>query len=300
MTNFDFLLKRRELDSFSGVAVSSENLLHIDTSACALNCRRAMELAVKWVYSADKELKKPYSDNLSVLMSTKDFRELVGEDIYRRMELVRKLGNSAAHDGKSVSLTEAETCLENLFIFLDFVCYCYIPGHKEQTFDKELLELTAEEALNFVSEKRENEQGENAKEEEVKEAHRNKKKLKEYVQKPIDLSEYRTRSIYVNLMLEDAGWIEGVNRQSDLELGGYNGDGKTTVADCVLFGDDGIPLAIVESKYTFSEPSKGKKIAMRCADIIESSYGKRPIVFLSGGFDCEIIEDRHSKKRRIA
>ena len=24
------------------------------------------------------------------------------------------------------------------------------------------------------------------------------------------------------------------------------------------------------------------------------------VVFLSGGFDCEIIEDRHSKKRRIA
>ena len=55
MTNFDFLLKRSEFSSFSGVAISSEKLLHIDTSACALSCRRAMELAVKWVYSADKE-----------------------------------------------------------------------------------------------------------------------------------------------------------------------------------------------------------------------------------------------------
>ena len=46
MTNFDFLLFEKDFTSFASVAVSAERILHIDPSACVLNCRRAMEFAV--------------------------------------------------------------------------------------------------------------------------------------------------------------------------------------------------------------------------------------------------------------
>ena len=56
MTNFDFLKNTPDFDAFADVAISAEKILHIDVDSCVLNCRRAMEFAFKWVYSADKEL----------------------------------------------------------------------------------------------------------------------------------------------------------------------------------------------------------------------------------------------------
>ena len=62
MTNFDFLLPTPDFSTFAPVAVSAEKLLHIDVDACVLNCRRAMEFAVKWMYSVDRDLVMPYQD----------------------------------------------------------------------------------------------------------------------------------------------------------------------------------------------------------------------------------------------
>lgn len=63
MTNFDIFASISEFESFASVAVSAEMILHIDPSACVLNCRRAMEFAVKWMYSVDKALVMPYQDS---------------------------------------------------------------------------------------------------------------------------------------------------------------------------------------------------------------------------------------------
>ena len=52
MTNFD-VFTSPEFEPFASVAVAAERILHIDPSACVLNCRRAMEFAVKWMYSVD-------------------------------------------------------------------------------------------------------------------------------------------------------------------------------------------------------------------------------------------------------
>lgn len=59
MTNFDFLLSDPQFDTFSSAAVAAENILHIDVDSCVINCRRAMEFAVKWMYSVDKSLDRP-------------------------------------------------------------------------------------------------------------------------------------------------------------------------------------------------------------------------------------------------
>ena len=68
MTNFDFLTEEKRFDSFSSVAVSAEKIFKIDIGACVINCRRAMEFAVKWMYSVDSELKLPiYDDSLNTL-----------------------------------------------------------------------------------------------------------------------------------------------------------------------------------------------------------------------------------------
>ena len=81
MTNFDFLKKEPQFDTFSNVAVSAEKILNIDVEASVINCRRAMEFAIKWMYSVDKSLERPYQDKLVSLMNTEDFRDIVGIDI---------------------------------------------------------------------------------------------------------------------------------------------------------------------------------------------------------------------------
>lgn len=108
MTNFDFLKADPQFSAFSDVAISAEKILNIDAAASVLNCRRAMEFAVKWMYSVDKDLEMPYDTNLITLMSSEDFRDVVGNDIYRRMDFIRKVGNIAAHGGKKISMEQAK------------------------------------------------------------------------------------------------------------------------------------------------------------------------------------------------
>ena len=102
MTNFDFLKNEPQFNTFADVAIAAEKVLHIDAASCVLNCRRAMEFAVKWMYSVDGALDKPYQDSLSVLMGTADFRDIVDKDVYERMVFIRKAGNHAAHNPKAI------------------------------------------------------------------------------------------------------------------------------------------------------------------------------------------------------
>ena len=143
MTNFDIFTSTLQFESFASVAVSAEKILHIDPSACVLNCRRAMEFAVKWMYSVDKGLVMPYQDSLVSLMNTEDFRDIVGADIWRRMDLIRRMGNNAAHTGRKITEEQAVLCLENLYVFLDFVAYCYGENYTEGHFDRSLLQQPA-------------------------------------------------------------------------------------------------------------------------------------------------------------
>ena len=139
MTNFDFLKTEPKFNGFSDVAISAEKILLIDYAASILNCRRAMEFAVKWMYSVDRSLVMPWDDKLVSLMSTNEFRDIVDADLLRRMDFIRKMGNNAAHAGKKISKEQALLCLENLYIFLDFVAYCYADDYTEGAFDPDLL-----------------------------------------------------------------------------------------------------------------------------------------------------------------
>ena len=299
MTNFDFLLKDKQFDTFSGVAIAAENTLHIDVDSCVINCRRAMEFAVKWMYSVDKALYLPYQDNLQNLMNGEDFRDIVGNDIWQRMDFIRKVGNNAAHGGRKVTGEQAELCLENLYIFLDFVAYCYGKNYKSSNFDKSLLELTPEEALSFVPDNNIDlskliEENRELKEELTA---RRAEQQQTYVQKPLDLSEYKTRKIYIDFMLEDAGWREGRDWLNEVELPGMPNRSEVGFADYVLYGDDGRPLAVVEAKRTCVDVSKGRQQAKLYADLLEKKYGRRPVIFLTNGFETHIDDNRYPERK---
>ena len=301
MTNFDFLTSDPQFNTFSGVAVSAEKIYHIDPSASILNCRRAMEFAVKWMYSVDGSLVMPYQDTLISLMSSEEFRDIVGTDIYRRMDFIRRMGNNAAHTGKKITDEQAMLCLENLFVFLDFVACCYSAlGKDERTFDRTLPTKQTETLLdNSVAINFEQLMKENAALKAELTARREEQQ-QTYVPKPLDLSEYQTRKLYIDTMLMDAGWTEGKNWINEYPLEGMPNKSGMGFADYVLFGDDGKPLAILEAKRTCKDVAVGRQQAKLYADLLEQKFGRRPIIFLSNGFDHRIWNDRYYNERPVS
>lgn len=300
MTNFDYLKENPKFDAFSDVAIAAERVLSIDPTTCIINCRRAMEFAIKWMYSVDAALKMPYQDTLVSLMGTEEFRDIIDSNLMKRMDFIRKMGNNAAHSGKKITKDQAVLCLENLFIFLDFVSYCYAESYEERTFDKSL--LTKEEADSAPSQesipdlelKKLIEENEALKAELTA---RREEQAETYVPKPLDLSEYNTRKIYIDAMLIDAGWKEGSDWINEVELPGMPNKSDVGYADYVLYDNAHKPLAVIEAKRTCVDVSKGRQQAKLYADIIEKQYGRRPCVFLTNGFDTRIIDGQYPERK---
>lgn len=301
MTNFDFLKSDPQFATFSDVAISAEKILNIDAAASVLNCRRAMEFAVKWMYSVDKDLEMPYDTTLITLMSSEEFRDVVGNDIYKRMDFIRKAGNIAAHGGKKISMEQAKLCIENLFYFLDYVAYCYGMDYVEGQFDASLLELTTEEAFSFVTDKTVDLEKLMAENKALKDelTARRAEQQQTYVPKPLDLSEFKTRKIYIDTMLQEAGWIENETWINEVELSGMPNKSEVGYADYVLYDDTHKPLAVVEAKRTCKDVAVGRQQAKLYADILEKQHGRRPVIFLTNGFETR-IDDGQYPERKVA
>lgn len=300
MTNFDYLKQEPKFNSFVDVAIAAEKILNIDTESSAINCRRAMEFAIKWMYSVDKSLEMPYQDNLISLMSTEDFHAIVDDALWKRLDLIRRIGNRAAHNGKKVSIDEVKLCLQNLFIFLDFVAYCYADSYEEHKYDETLLQKSQEvievkkifdDDIDLKALLAENK----ALKEEL--SARRAEQHQTYVPKPLDLSEYKTRKIYIDAMLEDAGWIEGVDWRNEVEIPGMPNKSELGFADYVLYDDAHRPLAVVEAKRTCKGVEQGRQQAKLYADLLEKQYHRRPVVFLTNGFETRIIDNQYPERK---
>lgn len=301
MTNFDVFNTDSQFAAFAPAAIAAERILHIDPSACILNCRRAMEFAVKWMYSVDDSLVRPWQDKLVSLMSNEDFRDIVGTDIYRRMDYIRIMGNNAAHNNKKITEEQAVLCLENLFIFLDFIAYCYGKEYTERHFDKALLQEQAVKTGPVVHIPDVNLDALIAENKKLKEelTARRLEQQQTYVPKPLDITEYQTRKLYIDAMLEDAGWTEGKNWLNEVELAGMPNKSNVGFADYVLYGDDGKALAVIEAKRTCVDVAVGRQQAKLYADLLEKKYGRRPVIFLTNGFETR-IQDNQYPERKVA
>ncbi|MBQ8209362.1 MAG: DEAD/DEAH box helicase family protein [Clostridia bacterium] len=300
MTNFDFLKQDNQFDTFSDVAITAERILHIDPASSIIACRRAMEFAIKWMYSVDKFLVMPYADNLQALMSDASFQDIVGNDVYRRLDFIRKSGNIAAHTGRKITEEQAVLCLENLHVFLDLVAYFYGNNYTEQHFDASLINKQNETVIDHAMELNlEQLMAENkALKEEL--TSRREEQQQTYVPKPLDISEYKTRKLYIDTMLIDAGWTEGKDWYNEYELPGMPNKSEVGFADYVLFGDDGKPLAVIEAKRTCKDVAVGRQQAKLYADLLEKKFGRRPIIFLTNGFDTRIWNDKYYPEHKVS
>ncbi len=315
ITNFDYLKQEPKFSRFADVAISAERIILMDPEASIINSRRAMEFAVKWMYSVDSDLEMPYQDNLQSLMNAEEYRDIVGPDLWKRMDYIRRCGNNVAHSNKKLGRDEAMLCLENLFIYLDFVACCYSEQYEERSFDKTVITSRIEKAreskaaASAVKAELEREQEKSAKQEldlqklmaenaSLKEelSARRQEQQQAYVPKPLDLSEYKTRKLYIDAMLMEAGWTEGKDWLNEVELHGMPNQSGSGFADYVLYDDMHRPLAVIEAKRTCADVSRGRQQAKLYADLLEQKYKRRPVIFLTNGFETHIIDGQYPER----
>ena len=82
--NFDFL-KRQDgyYDLFADACIEAERVFAMAPAMCAVGCRKALELAVKWVYAVDTTIHMPYRDNLSSLLHEQSFAACVDGRVWK-------------------------------------------------------------------------------------------------------------------------------------------------------------------------------------------------------------------------
>ncbi len=314
MPNFDFLNGRQEFSLFAASAVEAEKVFATSSAMCVIGCRKALELAVKWVYTVDNGIQAPYKDNLSALIHEYTFKKQLPPLLFGKIKGIVAFGNMAVHTGKTVPPAFAVQSLKSLFEFIQWVDYSYGSDYQVRTFDAQRIPKThvsldmqkilAQESL--LGEK-------------DAEIERLRQQLAELADKYTgakernrqsrtitmeDLSEFSTRKIYIDAMLLGMDWeLEGPDSDvsQEYEVEGMAGvPGQKGYADYVLWGRDGKPLAVVEAKKACKDPNTGRTQAKLYADCLEPRFGQRPVMFTTNGFDTFFWDDKGGPQRKVS
>ena len=314
MSNFDFLKGKKEYALFASAAMEAEKVYISAPAMCAVGCRKALELAVKWVYAADKTIKMPYRDNLQSLIHEPTFRFAVDYNTWGKMPYIIKLGNLAVHTERSVLASDALASLRGLFEFIEWIDYCYGDEYEERKFDEK--KIPQEKVVVDTKKIKEQESLLGEKEAEIEKLRKQIEEMSEKLTKEKednqnartfvaeDLTEWETRKVYIDVDLKELGWkFEGVDAdvREEFEVDDMTGVlGQKGYVDYVLFGKDGLPLALIEAKRTSKDPNTGRKQAMLYADCLERRYGRRPMMFTSNGFETYFWDDQSNPQRRVS
>ena len=314
MANFDFLKDRKEFAMFAASAMEAEKVFASAPAMCAIGCRKALELAVKWVYTVDKAIQAPYKDNLSALIHEYTFTKQLEPTLFGKIKHIVTAGNTAVHTSKAVPPCIAKLSLKALFEFIQWVDYTYGKDYVPRRFDEDA--IPQEQVALDIQKIKEQESLLGEKDVEI-EALRQKlaeladayssEKASNRQSRTIeldDLSEYSTRKIYIDAMLLGMDWeLEGpkADVSQEFEVEGMAGVlGQKGYADYVLWGRDGKPLAVVEAKKASRDPNAGRTQARLYADCLERRYGQRPVIFTTNGFDTYFWDDAESPWRQVS
>jgi len=303
-------------------AREAEKFAHAAPVTSAFYSRLTLEMAVNWLYENDYYLEEPYNKSLSSLMTQPSFRSLIPSDIYNDLNYIRKTGNNAVH-GKKISRSTSYPALNFLFRFLVWFANKYStdpPGGLK--FDQELIPKEGQGTKTLGELKRLQEEFEDNKEELRKERAQRKEieeeyqKIKEELERVQQIkaqneypevpsrpySEEETRKMFLDVMLMEAGWDIEYPGVIEYPVTGMpkhvNPSGKGRV-DYVLWGDDGLPMALIEAKQTSVHPEKGQHQAKLYADCLEEMKGQRPIIFFSNGFETWLWDDQFYPPRPV-
>ena len=128
MSNFGFL--KTEWPELFTSAARVEALSLIDPRGACFYARRTLELAVNWLYAHDPALVLPYDDRLSALIHDSDFRQLVPQDVFQKIQVIKGLGNEAVHSNRKIEPTDAGQATKELFHILYWLAGAHLYAAK--------------------------------------------------------------------------------------------------------------------------------------------------------------------------
>lgn len=329
MSNFSFLLA--DFPALHADAVEAEQLTLLAPKAAAIFCRSTLENAINWLYDHDPKLTRPFKSELSTLMHEHCFASQFNQTMLGELHLIRKTGNVAAH-GSKVSQQDALASLKYLYRFLRYVTMYY--GKQTpapQAFDESLIptgnsqpesaEQIAALQQQIAAKDQAAREAEQARQQQAEENALLKAQLEQQQAElaarkqarertihfeqavPLLVSEAETRRRYIDLSLKECGWENlQQGRELEFEVTGMPASTNRTgigYVDYVLWGDDGLPLAVIEAKKTMADARKGKHQAELYANCLQAMTGQRPIIFYSNGFETHIWDDLFYPEREV-
>lgn len=299
--NFDFLKGNPDFADLYALCNEAEIWQLSDPEKSALSSRKALEYIVKGIYLLKGF---PYNERASLfeLVEQEEFKVFINDcELMRALHFIRKAGNNAAHDG-SVTRKDSFFSVLNLHNFVGSVLMMLDVIDVFPRFDNTLLtEKTELYVLPKVDV-------------EPKPAVIKKydKKVKETAvlitsKLPEYFTEAETRELYINLLLQEAGWnvlnqkniISANSVGIEIEVKGMPNPKFTGFVDYVIFGLNGKPLALIEAKKTSVDPIAGKHQAQLYAECLEAKYGVKPVIYYTNGYEIYCIDSLGYPPRRL-
>lgn len=318
MSNFAFLPS-----AFTDLAEASrkaEAQVMGDPRAACFHARFALEAAVRWLYRYDTSLRMPYDTSLGAMIHDPGFRNLLPEAVFQKARIIQQVGNQAVHEQRPIRQYDALQVVKELHHLCYWLTRTYapdasregaawsdarvpqpltsavaVPRKKLEELEKQL-EAQAKEALQRQQEK-------DALDSELQllRAHlAEAKAAAEAKPDTHDYSEAQTRHYLIDLELKRAGWLLDQKRDKEFEVTGMPNNAGKGYVDDVLWGDDGKPLGIVESKKTTVDARMGQQQAKLYADCMEAMYEQRPIIFYTNGYETWLWDDTAYPPRRVS
>ncbi|KRS18963.1 DEAD/DEAH box helicase family protein [Roseovarius indicus] len=319
MTASNFAHLEPDFPAVHAAASSAERLAMSEPEAAAILAGKAVELALGWAFAHDAGLTPPAQVGASRMINDPDLRTIMGQKVHAKARFINLVRNKSAHEGANLKPEGARQVVEELHHVLHWFGRTYARRQKPpEPNDFDPAPLTArldliraargriqstEKALEARSEELEDLRARYASlHDELKAKRADVAKARaDQSADPHDYKEATTRLRLIDLLLAESGWSD-LKEGRDLEyrvepMPNEQGHG---FADYVLWGADGLPLAVVEAKRTRRSPSEGQQQAKLYADALEQMHGRRPVIFYTNGYEHWIWDDaRNIPPRRL-
>lgn len=318
MSNFSFLQK--EFFAICDSATKAESYLNSDARAACWYARMTLEQIVDWLYRYDNNF-KCYETSLGARVHDPSFRDNVGEAIFTKATVVIGIGNRAAH-AKATKKADAVTAIQELFHVSYWLARTYGEGARPDPalqFNEALVPAAKQESAVTLEQLKRQEDALRAKDAEnaaLKEkleglggVHEELEALRAEVAKAKaenakvqdthDYNEQQTRDYFIDMLLHEAGWALDKQQDREFEVVGMPNNQGIGFVDYLLWGDDGLPLAVVEAKRTRRDPKVGQQQAKLYVDCLEAKYKRRPVMFYTNGYEHYFWDDKAAPPRRV-
>ena len=318
MSNFTFL--QAEFPAVHEAARQAEAHAHADPRAACFYSRRALELALAWLYRHDPALRLPYQDHLAALIHEPTFQQTAGPVIVTKARLIKELGNLAVHGNKPLRASDALSTVRELFHIGYWLARSYGRTARpapDLAFEASRLPAalvaarpqTGEQLARLEAQLRERDQALVALATERAGLDDELARLRAEIAQARaantaqadthDYSEALTRSAYIDVLLHEAGWALDQPRDREFEVTGMPNTQGMGYVDYVLWGDDGKPLGLLEAKRTTRDARVGQQQAKLYADCLEAAFGQRPLIFCSNGYEHWLWDDTRHPPRPV-